>query len=184
MHIVSVSLQIDSAGQTRVILRSLQLHLKRKCQICLLILIPEIIDISCLARAAESVKEHKFSGGSALQFRHQSGVLRHFISVQIYHHLNGRILCKQLFHFRKRPGISIVSGFHIILSGMMKYPVAVLFRKHLCQIFSHSHNTCVHISRHRICKCLLGMGVIDQDLWTFSLLFRHGHIDFHKLIHG
>ncbi len=79
MHIVSVSLQIDSAGQTRVILRSLQLHLKRKCQICLLILIPEIIDISCLARAAESVKEHKFSGGSALQFRHQSGVLRHFI---------------------------------------------------------------------------------------------------------
>ena len=59
MHIVAVALQIDPAGQSRVILRRLQLHLKRKRQIGLLILIAEVVNISRLAGPAQTVKEHK-----------------------------------------------------------------------------------------------------------------------------
>ena len=77
MHIVAVALQIDPAGQSRVILRRLQLHLKRKRQIGLLVLVGQVVNISRLAGPAQTVKEHKSCRGSPLNIRHQLCLFRH-----------------------------------------------------------------------------------------------------------
>ena len=90
VHIVTVCLQIDPAGNPRVILVTCRLHLERQCQIVLQIGIFQLCNRP-LPGSAQPVKEHKLCRRAALQIHDETPVLRHLIPMQVDHRLDGRV---------------------------------------------------------------------------------------------
>ena len=95
------------------------------------------------------------------------GSLRHSIPVQVDGHLYGRIRLDDRADGRLGVLICIapvkLAVDDIVHSGVMDRLNAPLVEK-LGQILPHSHNTRRRISRCRVCKFFLRMGVEDQNL--------------------
>ena len=86
MEVKAQALQVDIPGESRIILRSLELKLKGKSQVILDIRVGEIIDIPCLCRIAESVKKHDPGRRLPVYISHKP-VTVHSVPVQVDHHL-------------------------------------------------------------------------------------------------
>ena len=180
MHVVPVALQIDPSGQTRIVLIGDHLHLEGKSQIFIYVRIFQISDVSRRLRVGQAIEKHEGGRGLSVQLRHQLS-LQHRIPVQIDHHLDGGILRQDLLDGGKGNRIGIIPAFHIIFPRIMDDVIAVFFPQNLSQKLSRSHDAVSGIPGHGIHKCLLGMGMINEDLRNIRILFN-GQILTQKLI--
>ena len=164
MHIVTIAFQINPAGQPRVILVAQHLHLERKCEIIRNIFIRKRINVPEPSRSGQSVEKHEARHFFAADLRNEPRSFCHFVPVQVDHHLNRRVFLQNRFQRRKGIGIGIIPFFHVILSHMMHHVIAILFAKNFRQHLPDAHNSGLRVSRNRIGKGFLRMGMINQNL--------------------
>ena len=174
MKVVAQPLQINISRIAGIEGLRAELQLEAEGQVIFPVGIFQIGDWA-VRRLAGSIKKHHGCRGLSVDLPNQMSPFCHPVPVKVENYLDGGIFFQDALNAFQRICICLApvkrSLPQIIDRGIVDHLIALLSEK-FCQILPHPHNRRLTVSPVVICKLLLGVAVVNENLRLGAVLLQ------------